>query len=86
LTSAIQKQLTVWRYIANGIIANAMPCSQNRDLKCNRICKLPVLLFCLGTFLWSLFFLFKLPIFTLSSMHQVWHSVIKNLAEQSMVS
>jgi len=27
-----------------------MPCSQNRDLKCNRICKLPVSLSCLGTF------------------------------------
>jgi len=24
--------------------------SQNRDLKCNRICKLPVSLFCLDTF------------------------------------
>ena len=28
----------------------AMPCSQNRDLKCNRICKLPVSSSCLGTF------------------------------------
>jgi len=50
LIAAIQKQLTVWRYVANGIIANAMPCSQNRDLKCNRICKLPVSLSCWGTF------------------------------------
>jgi len=45
----------------------AMPCSQNRDLKCNRIYKLPVSSSCLGTFLRSLFFLFKLPNFTLSS-------------------
>jgi len=37
-------------YIANGIIANAMPCSQNRDLKCNRICKLLASSSCLGTF------------------------------------
>jgi len=44
-----------------------MPCSQNRDLKCNRICKLPASSPCLGAFLWSLFFFFKLPIFTLSS-------------------
>jgi len=40
----------VWRYIANGIIANAMPCSRNRNLKCNRICKLPASSSCLGTF------------------------------------
>jgi len=40
----------VWRYVANGIIGNAMHCSQNRDLKCNRICKLPVSLSCLSTF------------------------------------
>jgi len=35
---------------------------QNRDLKCNRIWKLPVSSSCLGTFLWSLFFFFKLTI------------------------
>jgi len=58
----------VWRYIVNGIIANAMPCSQNGDPKCNRICKLPASS-CLGSFLWSLFFFFKLLIFTLSSLH-----------------
>ena len=29
----------------------AMPCSQNRNLKCIRICKLPVSSSCLGTFL-----------------------------------
>jgi len=28
----------------------AIPCSQNRDLKCNRIFKLPVFSSCLGTF------------------------------------
>jgi len=41
--------------------------SQNRDLKCNRICKLPASSSCLDTFLWSLFFPFKLSIFILSS-------------------
>ena len=38
----------------NGIISNTMLCSQNRDLKYNRIYKLPVSSSCLGTFLWSL--------------------------------
>jgi len=39
--------------------------SQNRDLKCNRICKLPVSSSCLGTF--SLFYFVKLPIFSFFS-------------------
>jgi len=29
---------------------NAITCNQNSDLKCNRICKLPVSSSCLGTF------------------------------------
>jgi len=36
--------------VANGIIANAMSCSQIRDLKCNRICKLLGSSSYLGTF------------------------------------
>jgi len=43
-----------------------MPCSQNKDLKCNRIGKLPAPLSCLGTF-YDPYSFFKLPIFTLSS-------------------
>ena len=41
-------------------------CKWNRDLKCNRICKLPVSSSCLGTF-YDPYFFFKLPIFTLTS-------------------
>ena len=37
--------------LANDLIAMlCITCSQNMDLKCNRVCKLPVFSFCLGTF------------------------------------
>jgi len=50
-------------------LANAITCSQNRDL---RICKLPVFSSWLGTFLWSqTLFFFKL-FFKLSSI-KLWH-------------
>jgi len=47
-------------------MTNAIPCSRNKDLKCNRIYKLPVSSSCLGTF-YDPYSSFKLPIFTLSS-------------------
>jgi len=38
-------------YLKNLVkLANVITCSQNRDLKCNIICKLPVSSSCLGTF------------------------------------
>jgi len=39
-----------WQCITNAIIANDMPCSRNRDIKCNRICKLPLSSSFLDTF------------------------------------
>jgi len=45
----------------------AMPCSQNRDLKCNRICKLPASSSCLDTFYNPYSSFLKLRIFTLFS-------------------
>jgi len=43
-TGNIVKMHSKWQMLA-------MPCSQNRNLKCIRICKLPVSSSCLGTFL-----------------------------------
>jgi len=40
---------------------------QNKDLKCNRILQVTNIFILFGYFLWSLFFFFKLSIFTLSS-------------------